>query len=307
MASKFLISVDAIGEEAFIDSLNLAKADVKRAVIRAAERTKSLVHESFLLLLQNAMNKAGIEAFPIPYRIHLLTVAGTIFPSVGLHYYGYDLAYDLSRLGDYNDLAQGFHYHAQLRRGGQVELPWTSRSFDSSLKNPFDVRYDYWWALRNGIQVNGKQITGNEWSETLNARIAVWGDKAPEWLLLQYGQRDEPSNEPYPIIEVLQRNTKKIGTGILAQELYNSYQNLFGRRANLGADRLGEHAIFNEAASSDNLSAKGVGLGRWYSQYMLASIRGDVSGFETFMNEMRGLENVEYSVLEELFKRGLKE
>lgn len=116
---------------------------------------------------------------------------------------------DVDALGSTSDLVRGYHYHAILRNQldpenftkypARVVLPWTGS--EGELNDP-EKRLDFWEALVNGDtyipgSFDGHYVRDGAWAlqidtfgmydETIQARIAAWGNKAPEWIQLDNG------------------------------------------------------------------------------------------------------------------------
>lgn len=171
----------------------------------------SLVAEGFLIeTLIQAAAQAGPEAFPIAYIEPMLEAAKevvTIYPGgVGL---------DFEALGTADELAEGFHYGAKIAGGGQVDLPYGG----DALKNDTEGRYYAWLRVFHGDTWHGIDYAGS-WNETIAARLSAWGDKAPQWLLLEYGQEEwEPTINPFPIVENVTTELFTIFEGMLRSEV----------------------------------------------------------------------------------------
>ena len=137
--------------------------------------------------------------FPAAYVGHLLTVA-TANPPVRAIFGG--LQIDLTMLGTYENYTEGFHRHAQSADGGVIELPWTGQE----PKNPPEVRILFWEKLASGqpfFPKQGKMSTEGLYAETIQNRISVWGDLAPEWWVLENGSSSFPESHPTALTEVM--------------------------------------------------------------------------------------------------------
>lgn len=151
------------------------------------------IAENLLIeILIQAAAQAGPDAFPLAYIEPMLEAAKevvTVYPG--------GIALDFEALGNAQELSEGFHYGAKAAGGGQIDLPYRGEA----LKNDTESRYDAWQRVFHGESWHGIDYSG-AWSETIAARLAVWGNKAPQWLLLQYGQEEfEPTIAPFPIVE----------------------------------------------------------------------------------------------------------
>lgn len=142
---------------------------------------------------------ADEKVFPTLYKLHILTALRNTDVIVYDLSQGLDsVKVDLSRLGDWRDFKRGWHYKAKLASGGFVNLPYNNQR----LKNSPSIRTQFWNAILEGksrVYVGkGKWIKVPEgaFDETIKARVDVWGEKAPEWLLLEFGSNGSPSIEP---------------------------------------------------------------------------------------------------------------
>jgi len=176
------------------------------AVARIRQELYSIIRETF----ETAIGEAD---FPTIYANHLRLGINSLSPTVYQTNDGLVAEYyDLESMGDYQLLEEGFHYHAILEvdknafsvsNPPRVEIPYTGEP----LYNEFEKRYDFWQALVNGEDYEvtfgkGKSShtkfisTAGLYEETLRARVRYWGDRYPEWLLLEYGQDFYPESTP---------------------------------------------------------------------------------------------------------------
>ena len=108
---------------------------------------------------------------------------------------------DFDELGTTNDLDRGFHQGAKLADGGRL---WQEAYTGQELKQKnADIRYRVWDAVRHGateVKVTHRRPfklpEWATWENTMDARIDIWGDKAPEWLYIQFGQHFKPPYVP---------------------------------------------------------------------------------------------------------------
>lgn len=161
-------------------------------------QVKSLAREALISVFEAACEIANSDdGFPEEFQSHLLnavknldiniiTVPGEVFVSV-----------DFDELGNRQDLERAFHQGAQLEGGGRLWGPYEGQA----LKNDdAEERHIFWEAIRFGrprAQVHGKNIKVNSnytWEDTIQQYINIWGEKAPEWLFIQFGQEEW---EPY--------------------------------------------------------------------------------------------------------------
>lgn len=219
--------------EEFEGAIELAN---KSAVARIEHDLRSIIRET----VEIAFEESGLH--PI-YQNHLRQGIKSIRPYV----YGTPDGliaeyYDIEGLGDYEDLEQGFHYHAILdvdksefsvSNPQRVELPYAGED----LYNEFEKRYAFWLAVIHGEPVEvefgggkgpkGRPIpkhkkvisTTGLYIETLNARVQWWGNRYPEWLLLEYGTDTEPVINPTHFKELLEERVSEYMTEIYEEIL----------------------------------------------------------------------------------------
>jgi hypothetical protein len=161
--------------------------------------------------------------FPDIYRGHLLACSRSI-PVSYINAGGYiEVLVDIEALGTSSDLREGYHRLAlegelgASHRGpkSRVHLPY----MDQNLYNKDrEKRASFWEAIVNRTpydvgkdSINSAKLriqTAGMYDETLINRVTVWGNKAPEWLILQWGSADSgkgepPQTKPQPLIEDL--------------------------------------------------------------------------------------------------------
>lgn len=201
-----------------VKELQADMAEQSAAIARAFKNIKPefLVRAQEILEveLEEAAAQAGPQAFPLQYIPNMLAAASRVIqPSAGV------VTLDFDELGTWDDLTEGYHYGAKLEGGGQVDLPWEGGQSDAGLKNDAEGRYYAWLKVFAGETWHGLDYSGS-WSETINARLDIWGDKAPQWLLLQYGQEEwEPTIAPYPIVENITTQVQSLFTFLLEREV----------------------------------------------------------------------------------------
>lgn len=161
-------------------------------------------------ILIKAAAQAGSDAFPLAYIEPMLEAAGKMSIQRPTEF-----LLEFEEMGTADDLAEGFHYGAKIEGGGQVDLPYGGEP----LKNDTQQRYEAWQRIYRGDTWHGLDYS-NSWSETIQARLQVWDDKAPQWLLLQYGQTEfEPTILPYPIVEEVTFDLTQIFNSMLTLEI----------------------------------------------------------------------------------------
>lgn len=206
---------------------------------RATERAFRNVSPAFIQqanviisdVLIKAAAQAGNDAFPLAYIEPMLEAANKIvITSPG------EVFIDFDELGTYDELEEGFHYGAKIEGGGQVDLPYGGEP----LKNDTEQRYAAWQRVFHGDTWHGLDYSGS-WSETIAARLSAWGDKAPQWLLLQYGQEEfEPTIQPYPIVEEISTDLATIFEGLMRTEI-----SLIASNFNVGTSYTPSRSYYN--------------------------------------------------------------
>jgi hypothetical protein len=171
--------------------------------VDAERMAKSTLMEIF----ESAIDRQSEEGFPQEFRDHVMDVVSNnqemltaiIDPN------SVEVYMDWNTLGTKEDLERAFHQGAKLANGDIVDGPYNGEE----LENPVGQRHDFWLAIREGAtSVQNPKGAGRipikpgAWEETKRKYIEIWGDQAPEWLYLQFGQTLwEPHIRPSSIIE----------------------------------------------------------------------------------------------------------
>lgn len=162
---------------------------------------RSLLRQVF----EEAIDKQSEEGFPQEFRDHVMEVIGFMDVDRVVGQGHAEIFVDFNQLGTLNDLTKAFHQGAKLAEGGIVDGPYEGEA----LLNPVDERHEFWLAVRTGtrsvpnVKGHGKiPIKEGAWEETKRKYVEIWGDKAPEWLYLQFGQdKWEPHIRASSIVE----------------------------------------------------------------------------------------------------------
>lgn len=199
---------------------------IKSANISAAAHIRNGLESIIIDTYENALTQAG-SGFHQIYADHLRQ---GIFRYLNPQVYATDTeivaeVFDISTLGDYGDLEEGFHRYAlenPLQPEGikfslavnVVELPYTGQQLYN--EDDPDARYDFWKSVVDGtpyeVQTKSKGgytftvPTEGYYEDTLLNRVEVWGDRYPEWLLLEYGTPYYPEISPTHISYFIQQN-----------------------------------------------------------------------------------------------------
>lgn len=191
---------------------------------------KDIIHDEFETACAIADSDGG---FPPRYQQHLMETVDQIIPTVFMD--GDDLFINLNLeefLGDRDDLEKAYHQGAQLEGGGTHWGPYEGQA----LKNDTAERHIFFEALHRGetsIQVGDKKVHVQPyaWEETIERYLAIWGDKAPQWLFIQFGQEEwAPYIPQYNIIGNIQERINGFAAGYLASliaqevEIANRYR-----------------------------------------------------------------------------------
>jgi len=208
------------GFEKLINKLSIASEEVEQAFKTASTEFTPQARATIAATLVKAAANAGDEAFPLAYIEPMLAAVDNIIITGPT-----ELLIDFEQLGTPEELQEGYHYGAKIEGGGQVDLPYGGEP----LKNDTEQRYEAWQRVFHGETWHGINYAG-VWNETIAARLDAWGDKAPQWLLLQYGQTEfDPIIYPYPLVEEVTFDLTAIFDGMLRLEL-----NLIAAKFNKG-------------------------------------------------------------------------
>lgn len=150
------------------------------------------------LILQEVAQEAVLVAntangFPAPFQRHLMKVMKRIPVNVSVSPDGVSASIDLDVLGNTDDLRKAYHQGARLAGGGRVDGPYNGEALHNE---DAAERHIFWEAIRRGSRTapNPKGAghvpvpDDASWDKTMRKYIEIWGDKAPEWLFIQFGQ-----------------------------------------------------------------------------------------------------------------------
>lgn len=180
-----------------------AEALLPRLTFEIRGLAKYLLETTFLQAMIRANGQGG---FPEPFQVHVLEVLQRLPIPVDIVGSKIEATIDFDLLGTPADLRTGFHQGAKLASGEYLWAPYTDQALISkSAAN----RYVAWNAVRNDLggfkfgSDRGKKKARlyklpdwASWENTMHQRIEIWGDKAPEWLYIQYGQKEWYPNIP---------------------------------------------------------------------------------------------------------------
>lgn len=201
----------------------------RRTIDAAREIFQPLVKKTLAGIFKVAISYQEEGAFPAAYEIGLSRAVNSlpearIFGNAP-QFVSIELPDLYEFLGEGDDFERGFHDQAlTLTAGrtnlfrtdapasyGRVMLPWTKSQV---LKQPSpSLRYKAWKALYEGadgytvkvlpsltsrtLGISHNRVReiriefpeGASYEATIENRVRAWGNKAPQWLLLEYGQR----------------------------------------------------------------------------------------------------------------------
>lgn len=182
---------------------------------------KDIIYQEFEAAAEIADSDDG---FPDRYKQHMLeAVRENIYPTVLMNGDELFISFDIEEsLGGLDDLQRAFHQGAQLAGGGKLWGEYTGQA----LKNDDPAeRHVFWEALRYGadkVDIKGKSvhIRDSSWEETLEQYLRIWGEKAPQWILIQFGQEEwEPTVPQVDIFNNIKRAIRDYSSFYLASVL----------------------------------------------------------------------------------------
>ena len=163
----------------------------------ARDVVRGILTETFIVGMRVANSDDG---FPEEFQSHLLNIVKTMPINVIVDYDSLFVSVDFGYLGDETDLRKAYHQGARLQGGGQLWGPYTGQPLASE---DDERRHIFWEAVRredSSVEMPGRsgkvKIPAGAWERTKEQYIRIWGNKAPQWLLIQYGQEEWP---PYVI------------------------------------------------------------------------------------------------------------
>lgn len=216
---EFHVNIDAV----------LAGAD---RISSTFERLSSMIEVEMRVIVkqiivdefESAVNLANSDdGFPERYQQHLMETVKQIIPTVIMNGGELFVGVDLEEwLGGEEDLKKAFHQGAQLAEGGRLWGDYTGQA----LKNDdAEERHTFWEALRYGrdsVVIKGKNVhlRDSTWEETMEQYLKIWGEKAPQWLFIQFGQEEwEPTVPEIDIFNNIKRSVRGFAATFLAEIL----------------------------------------------------------------------------------------
>lgn len=135
----------------------------------------------------------GRVGFPEPYIRHIVEVSRYTPPSVIVSGDTLTVFFDFYELGTASDLPKAYHRHAKLKDGTTLDGPYSGQP----LKYPKRMRLNV-WETNTGL-----------WEESWEEKVDIWGDRAPEWIFLAFGQPYDPSTPPTELIDEIEARLSK--------------------------------------------------------------------------------------------------
>lgn len=190
-------SVDISSILAATEYLNQAPIEViPRLAVELQELARNVLFNVFYAAMPVANAQGG---FPAPFQDHVLTVLRDLPILATVSGPSIQIIIDFDLLGDSDDLERAFHQGAKLADGGGRDgyLWGPYEGQDLTSENPL-ARYHIWNVVYEGYSEfkfgRKSQVyrlpDWASWEATMQQRISIWGNKAPEWLYIEYGQQD---------------------------------------------------------------------------------------------------------------------
>lgn len=216
-------------------SLNIMDQIPRHILARIGTEIEAVAREELINVFLEASGYQSDDAFPTEFEDHLIDVVSNAQFQVAIGGTSFEISFDFGQLGNRSDLERAFHQGAFLADGSKLDGPYTGQP----LRNPdARERHIYWEAMHKGFTSapNPKKpgtvpIRPGAWEETKQKYIEIWGDKAPQWLYLQFGQTAwEPKIRSFPIIETYSKTLNEVAD----QLFFNSVVQEIERAQGLG-------------------------------------------------------------------------
>lgn len=219
--------VTTLNIEPILAMVNTFERGLDQAIRLAKQRIEIAIRRDvFDTFVRNICASAG-PGWPEVYTDHLVAVLQHNFRNMEVETSlskNLVIVWSFESLGDYNDFEKGAHFQALLRSGGEdnhpagssasghhginphparVRLPYTGQRL---MNKDSQVRQEFWEQVvvdRNfGYELNMRKGKGNwtiaehmerfgyevaTFDEVAMERTLAWGNKAPQWLLLENG------------------------------------------------------------------------------------------------------------------------
>lgn len=202
LAGKFSVNIDAI-----LKGASQLSSIIAREGPRIKIGLRNIARSELLDVTDEAVmvaNQSG--GFPEPFQLHLTRVMRRLPISTGALGMEVFASLDLDLLGTREDLHKAYHQGARLKDGGKLDGPYTGQPLANENARE---RHIFWEAFRRGDdKAENPKGPGMvpipkdaSWEQTMQKYIEIWGEQAPEWLLIQFGQnRWNPQVHQYDIV-----------------------------------------------------------------------------------------------------------
>ena len=204
-----MLSISVTGLDWYRGKFTQTPWIVGEAFAQAVQEVKPIISGILMATFTEAAEFAG-AGFPPVYLTSLLSVVQQQSFDTMTTTDGFYLFFDFEELGDYTHLIEGAHHRAFLEDGGLSDIPYTGEA----LKNPILLRYLAWLKLPDEVR-----------EDTYETRAMYWESigKAPQWLLLNYGQTlYSPPIMAYPVVEVA-RDRVAAATYTIVERILNQH------------------------------------------------------------------------------------
>lgn len=210
MAAEFEVNTQAV-----LESLDYILS-IGGRLYQIESEMKAIAKIALIETFEEAMLEANSnDGFPVEWQIHTMQVVIDfqdlyVIPSTDSIF----VSVDFDAFGTEEELKRAFHQGARLEGGGNVWGPYNGEAL--AAQDP-DSAHIFWEAIRFNQKTAFNPSTGKRmptskvkypWEEVVNKYVEIWGDKAPEWLFMQYGQEEwEPI---IPQIDIIGRFEDKL-------------------------------------------------------------------------------------------------
>lgn len=198
---------------------------------RLSSELQVIAKETLFEVFAEAVIQANSQGgFPAPFQAHVLSSIQhlPILPIVNGTLITVFVDFDI--LGTESDLRRAFHQGAKLTGGGGRDgYLWGPYNGQELVSKDAAKRYVAWNAVANdsgAYKFGGPKSKTYylpewaSWENTINQRIAIWGDRAPEWLYVQFGQEEwSPKIPAGSVIEDFYSTLKIQSEILVAREL----------------------------------------------------------------------------------------
>jgi len=200
--AKYQVDVTEI-----VDSLDRMDQIPRYVINQTVNEIKLAARDLLTEIFTLAMEQQDDLSFDEDFRTHLIGVVNRAEINSAISGSTFEVDFDFDTLGTTKDLERAFHQGARLADGTRLDGPYEGQAL--AQEDP-ESRHIYWRAIRLGLaraeNPDGPGTVpipeGYNWDRTKAKYIEIWGDKAPLWIYLEYGQDAwDTTIESYPVIE----------------------------------------------------------------------------------------------------------